>query len=152
MSIYVPTRLTISAYLAEELRRIRIEQWYESMRMGWRNDEDLICIGVSCAYLWHSSLQSRHIEKIKATELSKITLDSLRHTHASLLIEMGIHAMLCHAKVIQERLCHADATLMMDTYAYVLHPSQSDTATQFEQLLKRKKPLNRAAHDILTKK
>jgi len=49
-------------------------------------------------------------------------------------MEMGVHV-----KVIQERLGHADATLTMDTYAHVLHTLQSDTATQFEQLLKRKK-------------
>ncbi|WP_393965231.1 tyrosine-type recombinase/integrase [Exiguobacterium sp. S22-S28] len=126
--------VTISEHVAEELRRIRIEQRYDSLRMGWRNEEDLICLGVSGAYLWHSGLRRRHIETIKAASLPKITLHGLRHTHASLLMEMGVHA-----KVIQERLGHADATLTMDTYAHVLHTLQSDTATQFEQLLKRKK-------------
>lgn len=126
--------MTISAHFAEELRRIRVKQRYDSIRMGWRNDEDLICLGVSSAYLWNSGLRRRHIETIKAAELPKITLHGLRNTHASLLMEMGVHV-----KVIQERLGHADATLTMDTYAHVLHTLQSDTATQFEQLLKRKK-------------
>ncbi|WP_290779496.1 tyrosine-type recombinase/integrase [Exiguobacterium sp. UBA5002] len=113
--------------------------------MGWRNDEDLICLSVSGAYLWHSGLRRRHIETIKAAELPKITLHGLRHTHASLLMEMGVHA-----KVIQERLGHADATLTMDTYAHILHTMQSDTATQFEQLLKCKKPLKRAVRRKFT--
>lgn len=102
--------------------------------MSWRNEEDLICLGVSSPNLWHSGLRRRHIETIKTARLPKITLHGLRHTHASLLMEMGVHA-----KVIQERLGHADATLTMDTYAHVLHTLQSDTAMQFEQLLKRKK-------------
>ena len=97
-------------------------------------DEDLIRLGVSGAYLWHSGLRRRHIETIKAARLPKITLHGLRHTPASLLMEMGVHA-----KVIQKRLGHADATLTMDTYAHVLHTLQLDTAMQFEQLLKSKK-------------
>ncbi|AHA31282.1 site-specific integrase [Exiguobacterium sp. MH3] len=126
--------VTISPHVAEELRRIRVEQRYDSLRMGWRNEEDLVCLGVSGAYLWHSGLRRRHIETFKTAALPKITLHGLRHTHASLLMEIGVHA-----KVIQERLGHADATLTMDTYAHVLHTLQSDTAKQFEQLLKRKK-------------
>lgn len=126
--------VTISPHVAEELRRIRTEQRYNSLRMGWRNEEDLICLGVNGAYLWHSGLRRRHIETVKAAALPNITLHGLRHTHASLLMEMGVHA-----KVIQERLGHADATLTMDTYAHVLHTLQSDTASQFEHLLERKR-------------
>ena len=99
-----------------------------------RNEEDLICLGVNGAYLWHSDLRRRHIETIQTASLPKITLHGLRHTYASLLMEMRVHA-----KVIQERLGHADATLTMDTYAHVLHTLQSDTANQFEHLLERKR-------------
>lgn len=113
---------------------VRVEQRYDSLRMGWRNEEDLVCLDVSCAYLWHSGLRRRHIETFKTATLPKITLHGLHHTHTSLLMEISVHA-----KVIQERLGHADATLTMDTYAHVLHTLQSDMAKQFEQLLKRKK-------------
>jgi len=57
-------------------------------------------------------------------------------------MEIGVHS-----KVIQERLGHADATLTMDTYAHVLHTLQSDTATQFEQLLNAK---NRSTERLMT--
>lgn len=121
-------------HVAEELRRIRTEQRYNSLRMRSRNEEDLIWLGVNGAYLWHSGLPRRHIETVKAAALPTITLHGLRHTHASLLMEMGVHS-----KVIQERLGHADAALTMDTYAHVLHTLQSDTVNQFEHLLERKR-------------
>ncbi len=47
-------------------------------------------------------------------------------------------------KITIRGLRYADATLTINTYSHVLHTLQSDTAMQFEQLLKRKKPLNRA--------
>lgn len=58
----------------------------------------------------------------------------VRHTHATLLLEVGTHA-----KVIQERLGHADAKTTMDTYAHVVHTLQENTANQFAALLDDKK-------------
>lgn len=61
----------------------------------------------------------------------------LRHTHATLLIKAGVHA-----KVIQERLGHADAKTTMDIYAHVLHTTQGDTAELFSTMIEDvKKPL-----------
>ncbi|WP_394679841.1 tyrosine-type recombinase/integrase [uncultured Exiguobacterium sp.] len=61
-------------------------------------------------------------------------MHGLRHTHATLLLEVGTHA-----KVIQERLDHADAKTTMDTYAHVTHTLQENTVNQFTALLDNKK-------------
>lgn len=45
--------ITIPDVVIEELKRIRREQKYDQVRLGWRNEEDLICMGVTGAYLWH---------------------------------------------------------------------------------------------------
>ncbi|WP_282354672.1 tyrosine-type recombinase/integrase [Exiguobacterium antarcticum] len=87
------------------------------------------------AYLWHSGLRRRrHHLTLESADLPAVTLHGLRHTHATLLLEIG-----AHAKVIQERLGHADAKTTMDTYTHVIHTLQENTAIQFAALLDDKK-------------
>lgn len=114
--------------------RIQREQKYDQVRLGWRNTEDLVCTGVTGAYLWHSGLRRRHHLTLASAELPPFTLHELRHTHATLLLEVSTHA-----KVIQEQLGHADAKTTMDTYTHVIHTLQENTASQFSSLLDDKK-------------
>ena len=128
--------ITISDELIRLLEQARIRQRYNMMKLGWRNEEDLVCTGEQGAYVWHSGLRRQHLYTLHAAELPTITLHGLRHTHATLLLETGTHV-----KVIQERLGHADAKTTMDVYAHVLHTTQADTADKFESLLHKKRPL-----------
>lgn len=84
--------ITIPDVAIEELVRIRREQKYDQVRLGWRNEEDLICTGVTGAYLWHSGLRRRYHLTLESAGLPSITLHGLRHTHATLLLEVGTHA------------------------------------------------------------
>ncbi len=126
--------ITIPDIVIEQLHQVRREQKYDQVRLGWRNVEDLVCTGVTGAYLWHSGLRRRHHLTLESADLPAVTLHGLRHTHATLLLEIGTHA-----KVIQERLGHADAKTTMDTYAHVIHTLQENTAIQFAALLDDKK-------------
>lgn len=47
-------------------------------------------------------------------DLPRITLKGLRHTHATILLELGIHP-----KVVQERLGHTKISTTMDIYSHV---------------------------------
>lgn len=47
-------------------------------------------------------------------ELPRVTLKGLRHTHATLLLELGEHP-----KVVQERLGHFTITTTMNIYSHV---------------------------------
>lgn len=55
-------------------------------------------------------------------ELTRITLKGLRHTHATLLLELGEHP-----KVVQERLGHSTITTTMNIYSHVT-PTMQRTA------------------------
>lgn len=55
----------------------------------------------------------------------------LRHTHGSLLIKDGIPA-----KVVSERLGHANIALTMQTYQHLLPGMQADAARSTERLAK----------------
>ncbi|GAA2750222.1 site-specific recombinase XerD [Amnibacterium kyonggiense] len=63
-------------------------------------------------------------------ELSRITLKGLRHTHATLLLEAGVHP-----KVVQERLGHASVMITMDIYSHVTPTVQKAAVDRFSALL-----------------
>jgi integrase len=64
-----------------------------------------------------------------ANGLPKLRLYDLRHTHASLLINEGVHP-----KKIPERLGHSSIKLTMDTYGHLFEGSDRDSAEKMEKL------------------
>jgi integrase len=54
----------------------------------------------------------------------------LRHTHATLALEAGIHP-----KVVQERLGHATIAITLDTYSHAIPAMQEDAAAKIAALL-----------------
>jgi integrase len=62
--------------------------------------------------------------------LPKIRLHDLRHTHATLALEAGVHP-----KVVQERLGHATIAITLDTYSHAIPAMQEDAAAKIAALL-----------------
>ncbi|MEK4921984.1 tyrosine-type recombinase/integrase [Cytobacillus sp. FSL R5-0569] len=62
-----------------------------------------------------------------------IRFHDLRHTSATILINEGVHA-----KVISERLGHADISTTMNIYGHVLEEADKTAANHFDQLFKKK--------------
>ncbi len=63
-------------------------------------------------------------------EIPPLTLKGLRHTHATLLLEVGTPA-----KVVQERLGHTDIATTMNIYSHVTPTMQRSAADRFAELL-----------------
>ena len=55
-----------------------------------------------------------------------ISFHDLRHTHATLMLESGVHP-----KVVQERLGHSSISTTLDTYSHAVSTLQSDAVDQF---------------------
>jgi integrase len=62
----------------------------------------------------------------RLAELPRITLKGLRHTHATVLLELGEHP-----KVVQERLGHSTITTTMNIYSHVTPTMQKSAITRF---------------------
>ena len=60
-----------------------------------------------------------------------VRLHDLRHTHASLMLQAGVHP-----KVVSERLGHASVGITLDTYSHVLPGLQEDAVERFSKLLR----------------
>ncbi|OAS18911.1 tyrosine-type recombinase/integrase [Paenibacillus oryzisoli] len=62
--------------------------------------------------------------------LPKIRFHDLRHTHASLMLKMGVHA-----KVVSERLGHSSIQITLDRYSHLLPNMQEEAANGLGQMI-----------------
>jgi len=62
-------------------------------------------------------------QAVKKSMLPPIRLHDLRHTHATLALQAGIHP-----KVVSERLGHATVSITLDTYSHAIPAMQEDAA------------------------
>ena len=74
---------------------------------------------------------SRHVRQaVKKSMLPQIRLHNLRHTHATLALQAGIHP-----KVVSGRLGHATVSITLDTYSHAIPAMQEEEATLIEGLV-----------------
>jgi integrase len=64
-------------------------------------------------------------------KIGPMTLKGLRHTHATLLMEIGVNP-----KVVQERLGHSNISTTLNIYAHATATMQQDAVEQFAKVLK----------------
>lgn len=67
---------------------------------------------------------------VKKIGLNGFGIHSLRHTHATLLLQAGEHP-----KKVQERLGHASITETLDTYSHVIPSMQIETVKKFDKIM-----------------
>lgn len=126
--------ITIGPTLINELKDKRKSQMENRIRYGnLYNDSNFVCTWengnpVTPGYIKY---RSRKLEDQLGFPFS---FHSLRHTHATMLLEAGEKP-----KVVQQRLGHARISTTMDTYMHVTREMQNDTVTRFEDFLKQKK-------------
>ena len=77
----------------------------------------------------------RHMKKRGLT----VTFHQLRHTHATIALELGIHP-----KIVQERLGHSRVGVTLDIYSHVLPSLQEDAAAQIDTAFMQAKARDRA--------
>ncbi|MEZ5125297.1 MAG: site-specific integrase [Thermoleophilia bacterium] len=67
---------------------------------------------------------------VKNAMLPEIRLHDLRHTHATLALQAGIHP-----KVVSERLGHATVSITLDTYSHAIPAMQEEAAAMIAGLV-----------------
>jgi len=72
---------------------------------------------------------------VRKANLNHVRLHDLRHTHATLMLQQGVHP-----KIVQERLGHATIAVTLDTYSHVLPGMQEAAALRFDEGLSNKIP------------
>ena len=63
------------------------------------------------------------VQAVRKAKLPAIRLHDLRHTHATLALQAGVHP-----KVVSERLGHATVSITLDTYSHAIPAMQEEAA------------------------
>jgi integrase len=126
--------VTLPVYAAEELRRLRLLQAQELLKVGIRHsDQTLVCCRADGEPLMPDSLTH---EFARLDFKPRVRFHDLRHSHATQLLASGVHP-----KVALERLGHSTITTTLDLYSHVSETMQVDAADRLDaawQAVKRK--------------
>lgn len=107
-------KVTIPPFLAEELRK------YCSVLYGITAKERMF-------RFTKSFMEHEIVRGVKETGVKRIRLHDLRHSHASLLVEMGFQPL-----AIAERLGHEKIETTLSTYSHLYPNKQAELADQLE--------------------
>lgn len=111
--------ITIPTFLCDIVKN------YVAQLYDYKSDERLF--PVTKAYLHHEMKRGCNKSKVK-----RIRIHDLRHSHASLLIEMGFSPLL-----IAERLGHEKVETTLQTYSHLYPNKHGEVATKLQQLNKK---------------
>ncbi len=96
----------------------------------WR-DQGLVFPGPTGELLPTSTVDDHWRRELAASGLAVLRFHDLRHTHATLLLAVGVHP-----KIVSERLGHANMSMALDTYSHITLQMQQGAADAFAALLK----------------
>jgi integrase len=114
------------------LREHRKRQLQERLAWGpaYESEHDLVFCGEDGSPIWPRSLSRAFERHARQAGLLAIRLHDLRHTHATLALQAGVHP-----KVVSERLGHLGVGITLDTYSHAIPAMQEDAAAKVAALL-----------------
>lgn len=125
--------VALPAMAVEELRRWRVRQAEELLKLGVRAPDDGYVVTQADGSAW----RPRTLTRVMSAFLKAwgITLHGLRHSHASHMLASNVHP-----KVVQERLGHSSIAITMDIYSHLLPNMQEEAAAAVDAALRRALP------------
>jgi len=110
---------TIEVLKAQAARQLEEQNDWDD---GWV-ETGLVFTVENGAALDPESISRYWRQAVKKSMLPSIRLHDLRHTHATLALQAGIHP-----KVVSERLGHATVSITLDTYSHAIPAMQEEAA------------------------
>lgn len=96
----------------------------------WKNPYNKVIVGLLGGALNTSNFKSRYFNPVlSALGLEQVNFHSLRHSHATHLLQMDIHP-----KIVQERLGHSTINITLDTYSHLVSNLQKVVVDALEEL------------------
>ena len=131
--------VALPSLAVEELRRWRLAQAEELLRLGIRADDSRHVVTRADG----QPIQPRSLTHVMSAFLEEwgVTLHKLRHSHASHMLASNIHP-----KVVQERLGHSSIAITLDIYSHLMPNMQGDAAATVDGVLRA--AINKNADDV----
>lgn len=123
--------IAISKTLIYILKKHRIKQLENKLLYGksYQNN-NLVCCYDNGRPFNPKRFSGKFNELLKKNEIPIIRFHDLRHSHASLLVKLGVQP-----KEISERLGHSNIGITMDLYSHLYEETDRQVADMFEQLI-----------------
>jgi len=113
------------------LKQWERDQLEQRVALGLRPKDDSLVFAKPEGIPIHPDSYSQHFDRlVAASTLPRIRPHDLRHTHATILLKAGVPA-----KVVSERLGHANVAFTMSVYQHVLPGMQADAAHVFANVV-----------------
>lgn len=122
-----------SRMVALDTRTISILRAHRETAPGKPND--LVFRGPSGDPLTPIEVSRRFTKLSTGLGLPAIRLHDLRHTHATLALQAGVHP-----KIVSERLGHASIAITLDVYSHAIPHMQAEAADQIASLIEGHRP------------
>lgn len=117
--------------LCKELKKHQIKQKEMKLLFGQGyDDHNLVFAREDGKPMYPRQLAIVFNRIIKQANVPKIRIHDLRHTHATLLLELGVNP-----KIVAERLGHSSVKITLDVYSHVTTEMQKDTAKKLEKFI-----------------
>jgi len=121
--------IALSPSLAILLREHKAKQELDRMLLGKPLlPNDLVFSNPDGTPLRPNSITRRFKKLADSIGFNGVRLHDLRHTHATLMLQQGIHP-----KIVSERLGHSTVAITLDTYSHVLPGLQEAAAQRFDE-------------------
>ena len=127
-------RIHLTKLAIEALKQHRIRQREARLAAGpeWQDQGWVFCNTIGSPVEVGNMIRRSFRPILVKAELPIIRFHDLRHSAASLLLLLGVHA-----KVVQELLGHSQISVTLDTYSHVLPSMQEEAMNRLDTLLSR---------------
>jgi integrase len=124
--------VALPGFVVDELRRHRIAQAQELLRLGIRVDGETFVYAREDGQPMQPRSLTHAWDQFRArTTLPRIRFHDLRHSHATHLLAGNVHP-----KIASERLGHSKVGITLDLYSHVLPGMQEDAAARVDGALR----------------
>ncbi|GMA60718.1 site-specific integrase [Alicyclobacillus fastidiosus] len=123
--------VALSPEVVVQLRKYKAIQAKNKLRLGpLYHDNGLVVTRQDGSPASINTLDKQWYALLEQSGVPRIRFHDLRHTHASLLLQQGVHP-----KIVSERLGHSTINITLDTYSHVLPGLQEQVAKDFGDAL-----------------
>jgi integrase len=114
------------------LKKQRVKQNLEKLKNGGvYQDNNLVFAQEDGGYVNPSAVNQLFLRFIRQINVPRIRFHDLRHTHATILLQMGVNP-----KLVADRLGHSSVKITLDVYSHVTKDMRSDTTELFTKAMK----------------
>jgi len=110
--------------------RVAVLEERLALGLGTPSADDLVFTALDGAPLHPMQFSDRFDRLVKAAGVPRLSFHGLRHTHATLALQAGVHP-----KVVSERLGHASIAITLDTYSHAIPAMQEEAAERVAALV-----------------